>query len=104
MREYVVYILRCADKSYYTGITNDLSRRLQQHYDGGEPSCYTFKRRPLELVHIEKFQSVLDAIAREKQIKNWSRKKKEALIRYDEKALALLAKCQNESHYRNRSK
>jgi len=89
---YYVYILCCADSSYYTGMTNDLERRLQEHTEGLLPLCYTFKRRPLELVYSEHYRQVNDAIAREKQIQRWSRKKKEALIKGDIDELKRLAK------------
>lgn len=80
MKQYFVYILRCKDGSYYTGITNNLEIRLQQHQNGLNLNCYTFKRRPLVLVFYEMFQDVNQAIAFEKQIKGWRREKKEALI------------------------
>jgi putative endonuclease len=75
-----VYILRCADDSYYTGVTNDLPRRLAEHMSGNNEDSYTAARLPVELVWHEEFIYILSAIAREKQIKNWSREKKEALI------------------------
>ena len=77
---YYVYILKCADGNYYTGITNDLERRLEQHEQGINKSCYTFNRRPLELSYKINFTNPEEAIKWEKRIKNWSRKKKEALI------------------------
>jgi putative endonuclease len=74
------YILRCADGSYYTGTTRtDLQIRFAQHqtgYFGG----YTATRRPVVLVYSEYFDRIVDAIAAERQIKGWSRAKKEALI------------------------
>jgi putative endonuclease len=87
-----MYILECSDGSYYTGITSDLELRLFQHDSGYFPSCYTFKRRPLILKYFEHFTIVEQAIAREKQVKGWSRKKKEALFRQDWNALIELAK------------
>ena len=89
---YYVYILECSDGSYYTGITSDLELRLYQHDSGYFPSCYTFKRRPVVLKYLEHFTIVADAICREKQVKGWSRKKKEALFRQDWNALIDLAK------------
>lgn len=80
MHNYYVYILLCADKSYYTGITNNIERRLNEHQTGIHSNSYTFSRRPVELVYCERFQYVNNAIAFEKQVKGWSRKKKEALI------------------------
>ncbi len=83
MNEYWVYILRCKDDSYYTGVTNNLEERFRQHQEGGDPTCYTFVRRPVELVYSYAFREVLDAIKSEKQIQGWSRRKKEALIKSD---------------------
>ena len=77
---YTVYILLCRDGSYYTGITNDLERRLWEHETGCDPKAYTFRRRPLKLVFHEDFRDVNRAIDFEKQIKGWRREKKEALI------------------------
>lgn len=82
---YYVYILQCSDGSYYTGMTNDTASRVAQHKLGMHKGCYTYKRRPLELVYAAEFNDVWDAIAWEHRIKRWTRKKKEALIegRYD---------------------
>ena len=92
MTEYFVYMLRCNDGSYYTGVTNDWELRLQQHQAGEDSMCYTFKRRPAKLVHLATFSEITDAIAREKQVKRWSRQKKEALIREEYEKLPDLAK------------
>ena len=80
MKTYYVYILRCADGSFYTGVTNHLQRRLEEHQRGNDFRCYTFNRRPVEMVFYTSFQDVNQAIAFEKQIKGWNRKKKMALI------------------------
>jgi putative endonuclease len=80
MRRLYVYILRCRDSSYYIGVTNDIEQRFIEHQNGIDPRCYTFERRPLILAYFEEYDSPLDAIAREKQLKGWSRAKKEALI------------------------
>ena len=80
MNSYFVYILKCSDKSYYTGITNDVERRLIEHKSGIDESSYTYKRRPLDLVFRQEFNDIKQAILFEKQIKGWSRKKKEAII------------------------
>lgn len=77
---YYVYILKCADGKYYTGITNNLERRLKEHQDGINKNCYTFTRRPLELMYKINFTKPEEAIRWEKKIKDWSRKKKEALM------------------------
>jgi putative endonuclease len=83
MKTYFVYILKCNDSSYYTGFTNDIERRMSEHHSGKNKDCYTFDKRPLELVWFETFNDVLNAIAIEKQIKGWTRRKKEALIKED---------------------
>ncbi|WP_299438917.1 GIY-YIG nuclease family protein [uncultured Aquimarina sp.] len=75
-----VYILKCADDSYYTGVTSNLSKRLFQHQSGFYIDCYTYNRRPMELVYSSEFTDIQLAIDTEKQIKKWSRAKKEALI------------------------
>jgi len=92
-----MYILECSDGSYYTGSTNNLERRLQQH-QSGEGANHTKKRLPVTLIYYEEFQRVDQAFYREKQIQGWSRKKKEALIKGDFKTLKKLAECKNDSH------
>ncbi|WP_416865313.1 MAG: GIY-YIG nuclease family protein [Imperialibacter sp.] len=92
MNQYTVYILKCADGSYYTGVTNDIDRRLYEHKIGYDTKSYTFKRRPVELVFKEHFGEINKAIAFEKQIKGWSRAKKEALMKQDWGALKELSK------------
>lgn len=78
--QYFVYLLKCNDGNYYTGVTNDVSRRLAEHQSGDEPKSYTFKRRPVKLVFFAEFSNIDYAIEKEKQIKKWSKAKKEALI------------------------
>lgn len=92
MREYFVYILRCSDGSYYTGVTNNVELRFAQHADGEDPSSYTFRRRPLKLVYSSEFNDVTEAIAWEKTVKRWTRAKKEALIKGEWEKLPELAK------------
>jgi putative endonuclease len=92
MKQYFVYILLCSDGSYYTGVTNDLDRRLSEHEKGLNPNCYTFKRRPVKLVFHESFNDVNQAIAFEKQVKGWRRAKKEAIINGDWHLLPELSK------------
>lgn len=89
---YFVYIVECSDKSYYTGITNDVDRRLDEHNSGIDEKRYTNKRRPVELKFFERFQDVLQAIEFEKQVKGWTRKKKEVLFRSDWEEIKKLAK------------
>ena len=80
---YYIYILRGIDDSLYIGVTNNLELRVTQHNEGSDPKAYTYSRRPLELVYSESFVSIVKAINREKQLKKWSRIKKEALINGD---------------------
>ncbi len=87
MNQYWVYILLCSDESYYTGVTNNIRERFTQHQQGIDPHCYTYERRPLKLVWAYEFDDIKDAIRCEKQLKGWSRKKKEALIRGDWKGI-----------------
>jgi predicted GIY-YIG superfamily endonuclease len=77
-----VYILECSDHSYYTGSTTFLDQRLEQHQLGTYPG-YTSARRPVQLVWLAEFPDIFQAMEVEKQIKGWSRKKKEALIKGD---------------------
>ncbi|GGE39793.1 hypothetical protein GCM10011367_12840 [Marinicauda pacifica] len=79
-----VYILRCADGSFYAGSHRgpDLARRIVQH-DAGEGGAYTRRRLPVELVWSHWFGRIADAVAAERQIKGWTRAKKDALIRGD---------------------
>jgi len=87
-----IYILRCSDGSYYVGSARlGLDRRLSEH-NNGTYGGYTSKRLPVVLVWSEHFLNITDAIAVERQIKGWSRSKKEALIRGDYELLRLLAK------------
>ena len=75
-----VYILECSDGSYYTGVTNDIERRLWEHQNPEDPKSYTATRLPVSLKYCAEYYSPKDAIAFEKQIKGWNRKKKEALF------------------------
>ena len=79
-----VYMLRCADGSYYVGSAtgDDLSKRVSEH-QSGTYAGYTYTRRPVDLVWSEHFDRITDAIAIERKIKGWSRAKKAALVRDD---------------------
>jgi putative endonuclease len=87
-----VYILKCFDDSYYVGVTSDLEGRMIKHNTGFYEGSYTSSRFPLELVFYCEFTDINLAIDKEKQIKKWSRAKKEALINGDFDALVNLAK------------
>jgi len=78
-----VYILKCADGSYYTGSTTGLERRLSEHQEGVDRRAYTYPRRPVELVWCYQCATIREAYQFEQQIKGWTRAKKEALIQGD---------------------
>ncbi len=93
-KNYYTYILRCADSSYYVGSTDNLEQRVVRHNAGRGPR-WTVVRLPVELVYYEIHEAAEQAIQREKQIKKWSRDKKEALIANDTQKLKSLSKCRN---------
>jgi len=92
MQQSYVYILKCSNDSYYTGVTSNLEQRMFQHDIAFFPNCYTADKRPLQLVFYAEFTDINLAIEKEKQIKKWSRSKKEALINGDYDNLPNLAK------------
>jgi putative endonuclease len=87
-----VYILRCRDESLYTGVTNDLDSRVAAH-QAGRGARYTASRCPVTMVYNEPAESKSAALKRELQIKRWSKAKKEALIKGDDRRLSRLSKC-----------
>ena len=97
MKFYYVYILHCSDGTYYTGMTNDLERRLTQHKAGYRKNSYTYSRRPIELKWQVSCTNPTEAIKIEKQIKGWSKRKKQALI--DENWDDLVAFSKNYTQY-----
>jgi putative endonuclease len=102
-KTYWIYILKCLDGSYYTGSTSDLENRLIEHQTG-KIKGYTSKRLPVELVFSEYSEDVYEILNAERQIKKWSRVKKEALINGDFELLHNLSECKNETNYINFSK
>lgn len=96
-----MYILLCSNGKYYTGSTNDLNRRMNDHWNGNGAN-YTKKHPPVEILYVEEFERIDLAFYREKQIQGWSRAKKEALIDGDLNKLKELAICLNVSHYSNK--
>lgn len=76
-----MYILKCADDSYYVGSTKNLDLRIAQH-QSGKGSRYTSRRLPVELVYGEEYDRVADAYYREKQVQNWSRAKKRSIDKW----------------------
>ena len=85
------YILKCSDGSYYAGSTTNLENRIKAH-NQEEGATHTAKRRPVQLVYHERFNSFDDAVNRERQIKKWTSAKKEALISGEKKRLKKLSK------------
>lgn len=98
-----MYILKCIDNSYYTGSTNDLARRLEQH-QSGKGALHTKNRLPVTLVYFEEFDRIDKAFYREKIVQKWSRAKKEALISGKFEKLKIASECKNDSHSKNLSK
>jgi putative endonuclease len=88
-----VYMLRCADESFYVGSAtgDDLSERIAEHQSGAYPG-YTWSRRPVRLVWSEHFERITDAITVERKIKGWSRAKKQGLISDDWTSVRLLSR------------
>jgi predicted GIY-YIG superfamily endonuclease len=77
-----VYILRCADDSFYVGETGDVPLRVGEH-NRGCAAAHTRKRRPVQLAYVERHPSRAICLTRERQLKRWTRQKKEALIAGD---------------------
>jgi len=77
--DHYVYVLDCADGSLYTGYTTDVARRVAEH-DAGDGAKYTRGRTPVELVHVEAFDSKSTAMSREYAIKQLTRREKESLV------------------------
>ncbi len=73
------YIVKCSDGTFYTGWTTNIEKRIEAH-NVGKGAKYTKARRPVELIYFEKFQTKEEAMKREYEIKQLTRKKKEALI------------------------
>ncbi|TXE08986.1 GIY-YIG nuclease family protein [Gelidibacter salicanalis] len=92
MKFYYVYILKCSDETYYTGFTSNLEQRFMEHQSGKYKESYTYNRRPLLLEFYQEFVDPNQAIMIEKQIKKWSKAKKEALINNEFEKLPNLAK------------
>ena len=86
MRTGFVYILKCSDGSFYTGVTNNIERRLAEHVESQDHS-YVASRKPFVLVWTSHELNIQDAILLEKQIKGWRREKKLALINEHYEAL-----------------
>ena len=86
-----MYILKCSNETYYVGSTKDLERRIDEHQKG-RGANYTSRYGPVELVYFEEFDRIDHAFEREHQVKNWSKSKKEALIKKNYSKLVVLSK------------
>ncbi|MCH2236094.1 MAG: GIY-YIG nuclease family protein [Crocinitomicaceae bacterium] len=91
-KTYFVYILLCADGSYYTGMTSNIEKRLAEHQSKKDPSSYTARRLPVSLEFFCEFSDPYVAMNTERQIKKWSKQKKVALIENRFEDLPNLAK------------
>tara|TARA_R110002074_G_scaffold252503_1_gene424266 strand:+ start:140 stop:457 length:318 start_codon:yes stop_codon:yes gene_type:complete len=100
MKTYFIYILKCSDNLLYTGFTNNIARRFNEHQQGLNQNFFTFKRRPLELIFHQVFNDVEQAIYFEKKIKKWSSKKKLALANNNFGMLEILSECRNATHHK----
>src|SRR6266498_3334427 len=99
---YRVYILLCDDGSYYTGSAADVEKRVYEHQEGFIPTSYTYSRRPVKLLWVsEEVKRYSDALRFERQIKGWSRAKKEALIRNDFDAVHNIVKAERKQRKQN---
>ncbi|HEX8908899.1 MAG TPA: GIY-YIG nuclease family protein [Anaeromyxobacteraceae bacterium] len=94
MKPFWVYMLRCSDGSYYVGQTDDLEKRIAEHQAGSIPG-HTSTRRPVELVFATEMTTRDEALQRERQLKRWTRAKKDALVRGDWGELKVLARGQD---------
>jgi putative endonuclease len=96
-----MYILECADGTFYTGSTKDLEKRVFEH-NNSMGANYTKNRLPVTLIYYEEYNRIDEAFYREKQVQNWSHEKKMALIESDSNMLRKLAECRNETHWKNK--
>ncbi len=87
-----LYILKCNDDSFYTGVTNNLDKRILEHNLGLKSDAYTYNKRPVELVYHTYFTDFSLAFDWETRIKKWSHAKKQALINGDFELLKVLSK------------
>ena len=94
-KQFYTYILLCSDDSYYVGITNNIIRRISEHNSDRYPRSYCYNRRPVQIVYTKVFDRPMPAIRFEKQLKKWSRRKKQALIQGNFEMLHELSSCKN---------
>ena len=98
MFSFFVYILECSDGSYYTGHTDDIDARISAHKLGTMQQCYTYTRRPIKVAYVAEFSTRDEAFVAERQIKGWSRRKKQALINGEFYLLKYLSKSKHKKY------
>ena len=101
---YAIYILKCSDGIFYTGLTKELEARVHDHKIGAHPESYTFSRRPVELVWSIVTESYQEAFRWEHRIKGWSRAKKQALIRGDIEGIHKIVESERKQKEQNKRK
>jgi len=101
---YAIYILRCSDGTYYTGLAKDLDYRLWEHQTGANADSYTFRRRPVKLEWSIVTESYQEAFQWEHRIKGWSRAKKHALICGDFDAIHEIVKSERKEREESKKK
>ena len=97
-------MLECADESYYVGMTTSLEKRLAEHEAGIDPYAYTFSRRPVTLVWNQAFDTEHEAFTAERQLKGWSRAKKQALSKGDWDAIHQIVKSERKRREHSKAK
>ncbi|GAG06392.1 unnamed protein product [marine sediment metagenome] len=95
-------MLECADGSYYTGLTTSLEKRLAEHEAGIDPYAYTYSRRPVTLIWSQVFATEHEAFTAERQLKGWSRAKKQALSKGDWDAIHQIVKFERKRRERSK--
>ncbi len=97
---YYVFILRCKDGRFFTGITTDLKKEIERHQNGVNRKNYTFYRRPVVLEWYQTFHNEEQALAIKKKLTGWSGQKKEAFLQKNFEHIQTLAECRNATHHK----
>jgi predicted GIY-YIG superfamily endonuclease len=98
MQPFFVYMLRCSNGSFYVGHTDDLEKRMAEH-DAGVGCDHTRRLRPVTLLYVCEFPTREEALASERQLKGWSRAKKQALVEGDWDRIVALARRRSVTRY-----
>lgn len=97
---FYVFILRCKDGRFYTGITTDLKKEIENHENGVNRKSFTFYRRPLILEWYQTFTNRDQALAIKKKLTGWSAQKKQAFLEKNFDHIITLAECRNATHFK----